>query len=545
MLICSKRIFNLSILVLLLSGCFKSEKADLVVHNATIYSVDGQFAIYQAMAIRDGRIIELGPEREILNRYRAKETYDAQTRFIYPGFYDAHSHFLGFARNQGEINLFGTKSMDEVVERIQKFVAKSDREWIVGRGWDHNTWELKEFPTRDILDSLFPKRPVHLTRVDGHGALVNGEALRRCGIDSTTTIEGGIVLKQENGRLTGMLIDRAEEYAAEFITPMSPELQSKLIHEAEQECFAAGLTSVTDGGLSVDDINFLDSLQKSGEISIRVYAMLRQADEAFSFMENGPLKTEKLHVGSVKLYADGALGSRGALLKEPYSDDPENNGLLLISDSTLRTFSNAAKENGFQVCTHCIGDSANAFVLATYADILEGVNDLRWRIEHAQVVSPEDLHYFRDFGIIPSVQAVHATSDRGWAEQRLGPDRIEHAYSFNSLKEQLGWIPLGTDFPVEPISPVANFYAAVFRKNPNGKDSTPFRAEEALSREDAMRGITFWPALASFEENEKGSLEPNKIADFVVMDTDLIRSPEERVLNSKVIATFISGKRVH
>jgi hypothetical protein len=545
MLISLKRIFNLSLLVLLLSSCYKSEKADLVVHNATIYSVDGQFTIYQAMAIKDGKIIELGAEREIMNRYRAKETYDAQKRFVYPGFYDAHSHFLGFARNQGEINLFGTKSFDEVVLRIQKFVASSDREWIVGRGWDNNTWETTTFPDRAVLDSLFPDRPVHLTRVDGHAALVNGEALRRAQIDDSTQIEGGIVEKDENGELTGILIDRAEEYASDFITPMSTELQTKLIQQAEKECFAAGLTSVTDAGLSVKDIELLDSLQKAGDVMIRVYAMLRQNEEAFEFMSNGPLKTENLHVNSVKLYADGALGSRGALLKQPYSDDSDNYGLRLISDSTLGVYAKAAMENGFQVCTHCIGDSANAFVLKAYAEILEELNDLRWRIEHAQIVSPEDLHFYRDFGIIASVQPVHATSDRAWAGDRLGQDRIGHAYAIKTLKDQLGWIPLGTDFPVEPISPISTFYAVVFRKSPNGTDETPFQIEEALSREDALRGITFWPALASFEEKEKGSLEANKIADFVVLDTDLINSPEKRILQGKIIATFLSGKQVH
>ncbi len=530
---------------MLLTGCFKSEEADLVVHNATIYSVDEAFTIHQAMAIKDGKIIELGPEREILNRYRAKETYDAQTRFVYPGFYDAHSHFLGYARNQGEINLFGTKSFEEVVERIQQFVAKSDREWIVGRGWDNNNWESKEFPNKTVLDSLFPDRPVHLTRVDGHAVLVNSEALKRANIDGTTEIEGGLIEKNDEGKLTGILIDAAEEYAADFITPMSIEIQSKLIAEAEKECFEAGLTSVTDAGLSVADIMFLDSLQKAGVIEIRVYAMLEQSEESLVFMENGPLEKENLHVCSIKIYADGALGSRGALLKKPYSDDPDNYGLSLISDSTLRRYANAAYESGFQLCTHCIGDSANAFVLNTYADILKGMSDVRWRIEHAQVVSPEDLHLYRDYGIIPSVQPVHATSDKGWAEDRLGPDRIAHAYTFNTLKNQLGWIPLGTDFPAEPMSPISTFYAAVFRKSPDGTDEVPFQPEEALSREDALRGITFWPALASFEEKEKGSLEPTKVADFVVLDTDLIRSREEGILNSKVIATFLSGKRVH
>ncbi|HKL40770.1 MAG TPA: amidohydrolase [Cryomorphaceae bacterium] len=540
-----KRIFSLGIIALTLSACYQTEKADLVVHNATIYSVDENFTTYQAMAIKDGVVIELGAEREILNRYKAKETFDAQKRFVYPGFYDAHSHFLGYARNQGEINLFGSKSFDEVIERVQKFVAQSDREWIVGRGWDNNTWELKEFPINKTLDSLYPDRPVHLTRVDGHAALLNSEALRRSGIDKNTRIAGGIIQLDDSGEPTGILIDLAEEAAADSIKPMTIELQSRLIKEAEAECFAAGLTSVTDAGLPVSDIMLLDSLQENEALSIRVYAMLSQNIESMGFMRNGPLEKEKLHVSAIKIYADGALGSRGALLKKPYSDDPDNYGLSLISDSTLRRYANAAYENGFQLCTHCIGDSANAFVLNTYADILKGINDLRWRIEHAQVVSPEDLHLYRNYAVIPSVQPVHATSDQYWAEDRLGPERIKHAYAFKTLKEQLGWIPLGTDFPVEPISPIANFYAAVFRKNPNGNDASAYRPEEALSREDALRGITLWPALASFEEEKKGSLEVNKMADFVVIDSDLLHSPENRILDSKVIATFLSGKRVY
>ncbi|HKK38844.1 MAG TPA: amidohydrolase, partial [Cryomorphaceae bacterium] len=530
---------------LTLSACYQTEEADLVVHNATIYSVDENFTTYQAMAIKDGVVIELGAEREILNRYKAIETFDAQKRFVYPGFYDAHSHFLGYARNQGEINLFGSKSFDEVIERVQKFVAQSDREWIVGRGWDHTIWEEKEFPDRAMLDSLFPDRPVHLTRVDGHAALVNGEALRRAQINLNTHMEGGLIEKNERGEITGILIDQAEQYAEGFIAPMSFAQQAKLIVQAQNNCFEAGLTSVTDAGLPISDIELLDSLQENGEIDIRVYVMLQKSEESLVFMENGPLEKDKLHVCAIKVYADGALGSRGALLKKPYSDDPDNYGLSLISDSTLRRYAHAAYENGFQLCTHCIGDSANAFALNTYADILKGMNDLRWRIEHAQVVSPEDLHLYRDYAIIPSVQPVHATSDQDWAENRLGPERIEHAYAFKTLKEQLGWIPLGTDFPVEPISPIANFYAAVFRKNPNGNDASPYRPEEALSREDALRGITLWPALASFEEEKKGSLEVNKMADFVVIDSDLLHSPENRILDSKVIATFLSGKRVY
>ncbi|MEM9051338.1 MAG: amidohydrolase [Bacteroidota bacterium] len=527
------------------SSCILTEEADLVVHNATIYSVDEEFSVHQAMAIKDGKIIELGAEREILNRYKYKEKYDARKKFIYPGFFDAHSHFLGYARNQGEIDLFGTTSFDEVIERVQSFVKQSDREWIVGRGWDNTTWDNRDFPTKSQLDSIFPDRPVHLTRVDGHAVLVNEEALRRSGIDKTTIIEGGLIEKNAEGELTGILLDNAETYAASFIPPMSVDLQKELIRKAQYSCFEAGLTSVTDAGLSIQDIRLLDSLQKADAVSIRVFAMLSQGEEAIAFMEKGPLKTDNLNVRSIKIYADGALGSRGALLKEPYTDDSENYGLRLISDSLLAQYCKTAKTNNFQVITHCIGDSANSFVLNTYAKVLGEISDRRWRIEHAQVVSPEDRNTFREYAIIPSVQPVHATSDQYWAEERLGAERIKHAYAYKSLKEELGWIPLGTDFPVEPIPPISNFYAAVFRKNPSGKDSEPFQIEEALTREEALRGITIWPALASFEENEKGSLETGKLADIVVLDNDLMKSSEERILKTEVVATFLSGEQVY
>ncbi|MCH2214965.1 MAG: amidohydrolase [Flavobacteriales bacterium] len=527
------------------TACIQTEEADLVVHNATIYSVDEEFSIHQAMAIKDGKIVELGAEREILNRYKYKEKYDARKKFIYPGFFDAHSHFLGYARNQGEIDLFGTTSFDEVIERVASFVKQSNREWIVGRGWDNTAWANKGFPSKSKLDSLFPDRPVHLTRVDGHAVLVNEEALRRSGIDISTVIEGGLIEKNEEGELTGILLDNAETFAASFIPPMNIELQKELIQKAQNSCFEAGLTSVTDAGISVQDIQLLDSLQKAGNLSIRVFAMLSQGDEAISFMDQGPLKTEKLNVRSIKIYADGALGSRGALLKDPYADDPENYGLKLIPDSLLARYCEIAKTNNFQVITHCIGDSANSFVLNTYAEVLGEISDRRWRIEHAQIVSPEDRSAFHKYAIIPSVQPVHATSDQYWAEERLGPDRIEYAYAYKSLKEELGWIPLGTDFPVEPISPIANFYAAVFRKNPSGKDSEPYQIEQALTREEALRGITIWPALASFEENEKGSLDISKVADFVVLDNDLMKSSEEGILRTQVVATFLSGEQVY
>ena len=538
------RLISLLLIAGALQSCFQSEEADLVVHNARIYAVDEDFSTYEAMAVKDGKIIELGAERQILNKYRSTEKVDAKTRAVYPGFYDAHSHFLGFATNQAEVNLFGTKSLDEIVAKLQAFAKTSDREWIVGRGWDQNNWAVKEFPVKSLLDSLFPDRPVFLNRVDGHAAWLNSAALNRAGIDENFEIFGGEVKLDAEGKPTGILIDEAAEFVEDLIPKLSRTQQTKLLIEAQNRCLKAGLTTVTDAGLPVDDILFLDSLQKSGDLSISIYAMFSPDEKTLKYIKNGPLITDNLTARSIKLYADGALGSRGALLKEPYRDDPKNRGLNLLADSTYDTYSKACLEYGFQLNTHCIGDSANSRILQLYANSLQEMNDLRWRIEHAQVVSKEDLHFFKEYGIIPSVQPVHATSDAPWAAERLGNERIQEAYSYSSLLNQLGILALGTDFPVERISPIENFYAAVFRKNRFGEPVEGFLPEEALSREEALRGMTIWAALASFEEERKGSLEVGKRADFIIIDRDIMKVSEENVVKAEIIDTYISGEKV-
>ena len=539
-----KPLLALLAISLFATGCYKTEKADLVVHNATIYSVDENFTTYQAMAIRDGKIIELGAEREILNRYRSDKVIDARTRSVFPGFYDAHSHFLGAAKNKGELNLFGLASENELIERTIAFAAKSDRDWIVGRGWDQNLWEVKDFPTKAALDSIFPDRPVYLSRVDGHAALVNQAALDIAGLTSETVISDGIIVKDDDGALTGILVDGAASRVSKHITPLSKELVAGFINDIEQDCFRTGLTTVTEAGISVKDLMLLDSLHESGSLNIGIYAMLEPADETLKFMETGTYLTDKITARSVKLFSDGALGSRGALLKAPYSDDPDNYGVYLLTDSILDLYLQACYDTGYQLCTHAIGDSASALILNKYASTLGGVTDLRWRIEHAQVVTESDWHLFADYAIIPSMQPVAAMSDMAWAEDRLGPKRISGAYALKSLKNQLGFIALGTDFPVDDLSPINNFYAAVFRKNSSGIPESGYRMDEALTREDALRGITIWAALAGFDEEKKGSLEPGKWADFVILDTDLIKAPESDILRAKVIETYVAGKSV-
>lgn len=529
----------------LFTSCIKNKKADVVVHNAVIYSVDEGFNTYQAMAITDGKIVELGAEREIMNKYRADKIYDARTQPIYPGFFDAHSHFLGAASNMAELNLFGVESKARMIEKLIIFSKSNKRKWIVGRGWDQNIWADKTFPDKAEIDSLFPDTPVYLMRIDGHAALVNQKALDLAGITGDTKLEGGEIRKDKNGKLTGIVVDAASAKVTELIPDLPKNILIENIAKVEKECFSYGLTTVTDAGITPQQIALIDSLQKKGKLLLNIYAMVKAGPGAMDLIKRGPTHTNAMSVRAIKLFADGALGSRGALLKKPYSDDPGNYGNFLLTDSIIDLYSKASFDYGFQLCTHCIGDSANAIMLRKYAEILDGVTDLRWRIEHAQVVSPSDLHYFSDYAIIPSMQPVAAVSDMEWAEDRLGPERIKDAYDLKTLKNELGFLPLGTDFPVDRMSPIENFYAAVFRKDRFGKPDDGYRMDQALTRQDALRGITIWAALASFEENEKGSLEPGKKADFVVLNRDITKVPENEILKTEVLQTFIDGKSVY
>ncbi len=534
--------------VFMMSGCgYKEEPADLVVHNARIYTVDTDMSVKEAMAIKNGKIQELGAERAIMNKYSAERTVDAKQNPIYPGFIDAHAHFLGYGRDLQKADLVGAESYQEVLGRVKDHAEKVPEGWIEGSGWDHNEWKEKEFPTRGPLDSLFPDRPVLLERVDGHAALVNGKALEMAGISGDTSVTGGNV-RTEKGKPTGILIDNAIDLVRSEMPEFSERRTRKALLEAQADCFKEGLTTVVDAGLSKRAVMLIDTLHREGPLKIRLYAMLSDTKENFDhFLERGPYKTERLNVRSFKFYADGALGSRGACLLEPYSDveDSAQYGFLLRDPEYYRMQARKMIEHGFQMNTHCIGDSANRLLLDIYGNVLEGTNDKRWRIEHAQIVHEKDLDKFGKYNIIPSVQPTHATSDMKWADERLGSDRLGNAYALKELLDQNGMIPLGTDFPVEGIDPLKTFYAAVFRKNETGGPDGGFQPENALTREEALRGMTIWAAMANFEEGEKGSLEEGKFADFVILDQDIMKVPEEQVLNTEVVATYVNGEELY
>jgi predicted amidohydrolase YtcJ len=532
-------------LVSALSYCKFRQKIPLVVHHAKIYTADDLFTIAEAMAIRDGKIIAIGSNDEILKTYEGEEELNAGGKTIFPGFIDAHCHFTGYATDLWKCNLVGTNSFDEVVDQMLLYSKTAPMQWLYGRGWDQNDWELKEFPGREKLDSLFPDRPVFLKRIDGHAALANQKALDLARITPATTIEGGSI-ELKNGKLTGILVDNAMKLVENIIPAIDDALAKKYFNEAQNTCFALGLTGVHDCGISEHTVELIDEEQKAGHLKMKIYAMLSDNPQYYDrWIAKGIYKTALLNVGGFKLYGDGALGSRGACLLQDYTDKPGWKGFLLSDPKHFRAIAAKLVNTKFQMCTHAIGDSGNREILRIYAEVLKGKNDKRWRIEHAQVVNKNDFDLFGDNNIIPSVQPTHATSDMYWADKRLGAERVKNAYAYKKLLEQNGWMPLGTDFPVEDISPFKTFFAAVTRQDSKGFPEGGFQMDNALSRQETLKGMTIWAARAAFEEKEKGSLETGKAADFIILDTDLMKCDPAKILKAIVTQTYINGKTVY
>lgn len=531
------------LLLIVLSSCFKGKHADVIIHNAVIHTMDEGMRKYDAMAILDGKIIELGAERQILNKYSADEVIDAQGKDVYPGLTDAHGHILSYAQQKLSVDLIGCKSMAQLIVRTEKFQQKYKRDVVIGRGWDQSLWGENDLPNNKALNEAFPTTPVCLYRVDGHALLANDAMLKLAGINAELVVEGGIILLEE-GTPTGVLVDNAMELVNNKLPQFSNEEMTTAIMDIQSELLMYGITGVHEAGIDVNDIALFKSLIDNAGFEINVYAMLSANKESIEFArKNGIYEYKNLYIRSFKVYGDGALGSRGAFLKQPYSDDHNHRGVLTTTQAEMKVIAKLCLDLGYQMNTHAIGDSTNRILLELYKMANDLNPDHRWRIEHAQVVDPVDFRLFANYGVIPSVQPTHAVSDQRWAETRLGKERMKGAYAYNTLLKMNGILAIGTDFPVENIDPFMTIFAATKRKNSDGYPASGFYLQEAISLEDCLNGMTKWAALAAFQEDHLGILEKGMDATFVIFEKPI---RESEIYEANFAAyTFIKGKKVY
>ncbi len=523
------------------------EQADAIFFNAKVYTVDAQFAEAEAFAIKDNKFVAVGSNNEIRNNYEADDVTDMAGLAIYPGFIDGHAHFYRYSLGLQNIDLTGTKSFNEIIEKIQLHVTEfPDLPWIVGRGWDQNDWgDSTAFPTRDTLDILFPNKVVALSRVDGHALLTNKKGLELAGISKDTQVAGGNVILI-NGSPSGVLIDNAISLLSAKMPDIAEKRKATLLQQGQANCFSVGLTSLADAGLEKNEIDLMDKMQKDSILKMRIYAMLSPSAENINhYFSNGHYKTDYMHIRSFKIYGDGALGSRGACLISPYHDASNETGFLLSTAAVFDSLAQSFALKNFQMNTHAIGDSTNRLITDIYAKHLKGKNNKRWRIEHAQIVHTRDVSKFGSYNILPSVQPTHATSDMYWADERLGEERLKTAYIYKELLAQNEMLVLGSDFPVEDINPLYGFHAAVARQDADNYPDGGFQMENAISREAALKGMTIWAAYGQFEEAEKGSIEAGKLADFVILDQDIMTVEDEKIRETKVMQTWVGGEKVY
>ena len=537
-----KKIFPLLLLTIFLVSC-NNYNADFIIHNAKIYTVNENFDVASAVVVKEGKIIAVGQE-DLVGQFNAPAVLDLKGLPVYPGFIDAHCHFYQLGMTQEQVDLRGSKSLEELVTRIKEHQAEVNDDVILGRGWDQNLWEEKVFPTKEVLDKAFPGKLVILERVDGHAAYVSSAVLEKANISAETKVEGGEVILVD-GVPSGVLIDKASDLAYAILPEHSTDKKIRGLKKAEELSFKYGLTTVDDAGLNRDVLELIDSLHKTEDLKIRVYGMISNNEENLAYyLDKGITQTDKLTIRSVKVYADGALGSRGAALKKPYSDAKNSTGLFLTTPEEIERLAYLLAEKGFQMNTHAIGDAANQVVLDAYEKALAISPDPRWRVEHAQVVEKQDLEKFGP-KVIPSVQPTHATSDMEWADERLGEERVQTAYTFKELLDWSGKIALGTDFPVEKVNPLYTFYSAVARRDSEGKPLGGYQMENALTRSEALKGMTLWAAHANFEEQQKGSIEVGKVADLILLTEDIMTINESAILSAEVLATIVDGDIVY
>ncbi|HUR92022.1 MAG TPA: amidohydrolase [Gemmatimonadaceae bacterium] len=526
--------------------------ADMIVTADRIYTAERGSHV-EAVAIASGRFVYAGSRRGV-ERYRGPNTRSLEFpgAFVYPGFADAHAHLGGIGAGLERVRLDETRTYEEVVARAAQQAATLPRgEWVLGRGWDQTRWPVKDFPTHDALSRAIPDHPVAITRVDGHALLANARAMQLAGITAATPDPaGGRIVRDASGTPTGVFIDNAEGLVSRVVPRATPEQTRRRLLAAAAEAHRWGLTSVHDAGASRSTIDEVESLAMRGMFDLRTYVMISAdtADERHYFAR-GPVNGahgDRVWIRSVKVYADGALGSRGAALLAPYSDDPGNTGLLVTPPERIQSLVHSALAAGFQVATHAIGDRGNRIALDAYQAGLRRrpTRDHRFRVEHAQVIALSDIPRFARLGVIPSMQGSHQRSDMRWAEQRVGPQRIRGAYAWRSLLRSGGVIPNGSDSPVESLNPLISFYAAVTRQDESGYPPGGWYPAQRMTRAEALKAMTIWPAFAGFQESLLGSIKTGKLADFTVLDRDIMTVPDREILSASVVATFLGGRSV-
>lgn len=538
--------FIVLLLGLALGGPLSAQTADWLLKNANVYTLDEAMPKTTAIAVQGNKIVALGNQAERLQTAKTR-VVDVHGATVVPGLIDSHGHMRGLGGLLESADLRSVSSIAEIAAYVRQQAAlHKPGEWIIGRNWDQTNWGGR-FPTATDIDAAAPENPVYLTRVDGHAGWANHRALELAGItDTTPDPPGGRIVRDEQHHAAGVLVDAAQSLVRKKIPPPTQEQIRRQLALAAKECARLGLTTVHDAGVSAEDLAAYRSLIASDELPVRIYAMIGGEGSLWkTCLQRGPEISDRLTVRAIKLYADGALGSRGAALWQPYTDDKSNSGLLLTDAASLERVSRAAVEHGFQVCTHAIGDKANRMVLDAYAKALGGKNDHRFRVEHAQVISLPDFQMFADHSVIASIQSTHATSDMRWAAQRLGPDRLTGAYAWQRFLK-LG-IPVanGSDFPVEQPNPMLGFYAAFARADLQGNPPGGWMPDQRMTREQALRSFTLTGAYAAFEEKIKGSITPGKLADFVVLDRDIMTVDPLAVPQTKVRMTVLGGRVVY
>ncbi len=527
----------------LLNSCMKGQHADLIIHNAVIHSMDEKLTVYEAMAIKDGKIIELGPERQILNKYSADEVIDGRSRDIYPGLTDAHVHLLLAAKQRMGIDLSSTQSFAQLLTDVEIYQQRNNKKIIIGQGWNEGLWRDNTMPDNKRLNELFPTTPVCLFRNDGHTALVNTAMFELAGINEETIIEDGEI-KKSNNELTGIITDGAMELVKQKLPTYSKsELIEKVI-EIQNELFMYGITNVHDAGLERNEVDMYKEIIDAGRFKLNFYGMLLPTEENIQFAKkNGIYEHKNLTIRSFKVFTDGSLGSHGAFMKENYTDDHHSHGHATINSEELKKMTSLCLDLGYQLNAHAIGDAAVKMVLDAYKDIHEINPDHRWRIEHAQIISAEDLPLFSQYGIIPSVQPSHAVSDYLFAEKRIGPQRLTGAYAYQSLLSTTGLLAIGTDYPVEDVNPFKTLFAACMRKNDRGLPENGFLPQEAISFDDCMRAMTVWASLASFQDQKIGKLEKGMDATFAIFERKI--NVGESFQQNFALHTYIKGLEVY